>query len=111
MAGLMGLCRRGFGATRPLMMAMSTPGGLPPNGFRTADGLKEDTGLTGIAVNHNARAELIGAPMPCACALPPLTAAPPRACCPPLPWAGAGAGAEEPPLTAAVSGAVRRPEH
>jgi hypothetical protein len=49
----------GAGAQRAF--AMSTPGGLPPNGFRGADGLKESTGLTGIAVNGNARAELIGA--------------------------------------------------
>ena len=62
MAGLMGLSRGGFCATRRLMMAMSTPGGMPPNGFRADNGVKDCTGLTGIAVNQNARAELIGTP-------------------------------------------------
>jgi hypothetical protein len=60
--GLMRVMRRGMhmGATKPMMMAMSTPGGLPPNGFRTADGAKEATGLTGISVDEQARATLIG---------------------------------------------------
>eukprot|EP01044_Picomonas_judraskeda_P010554 COSAG03_NODE_1366_length_4248_cov_171.653651_1_plen_305_part_10 len=60
MAGMFGLCRRGFASTRPLYMAMSTPGGLPANGFRNAQGAKVDTGLTGISANEMARAELIG---------------------------------------------------
>jgi hypothetical protein len=44
-----------------MALAMPTPGGMPPNGFRAENGLKVDVGLTGINVNHDARAELIGA--------------------------------------------------
>ena len=66
MAGLLSMgsvasrrCLAGAAGVRAF--AMSTLGGLPPNGFRGADGLKETTGLTGISVSHGARAELIGA--------------------------------------------------